>query len=152
VTSTLDHVASAALPVAIGLLVLAAASRMIRWTGFGDAQAQQTARRYLEPLSVWCLVALAVRVLARGAAGGSWIGRFVVAVALGAVALGLWLAGDRTRAPGSAEDAGTPVEQTPPRAGTPARVETPDRAAAERPPWEADTADGVAPGRLWSRG
>ena len=67
----MSTVATAALPVAIGLLVFAALARAIVWTGFGDEQARETARRHLEPLCVWCLGALGVYVFAHSAGGGS---------------------------------------------------------------------------------
>ena len=61
----LGHVADASLPVAIGLLLLATAAH-------GTLLAHRDhagARRYLEPLSTWCLVALATHTLALIAAG-----------------------------------------------------------------------------------
>jgi hypothetical protein len=99
----MSAVASAALPVAIGLLVCAAMARAVLWTGFGDEQAQQTARRHLEPLCVWCLGALAVYVFAHSAGGGSWVVAFLVGGVLATAATGLWLAGDDEPAPAASE-------------------------------------------------
>lgn len=90
----MSAVAAAALPVAIGLLVCAAMARAVLWTGFGDEQARETARRHLEPLCVWSLGALAVYVFAHSAAGGSWVIAFLVGGVLAAAATGLWLTGD----------------------------------------------------------
>jgi hypothetical protein len=106
-------VASAALPVAIGLLVCAALARAILRTHFGDEQAQESARRHLEPLCVWCLGALAVWVFAHSAAGGSWVVAFIVGGVLATVATGLWLAGgeDAPAAPPAPE---SPAPAPPP--------------------------------------
>lgn len=122
-----DRVASAALPVAIGLLACAAVARGVLWTRFGERQA--TARRYLEPLSVWCVVAVVVYVIARIAAGDLALGSFALAVALGGVAMLLWL-GEQQPVAAEAQPVADP--EPPPRAEEPERV--------------------AEPARLWSRG
>jgi xanthine/uracil permease len=78
----LGHVADAALPVAIGLLLLATAAHGML-LAHGD---HSGARRYLEPLSTWCLVALATHTLALIAAGRAGVFSLVVALALGVAA------------------------------------------------------------------
>ena len=114
----MSTVATAALPVAIGLLVCAALARAIVWTGFGDEQARETARRHLEPLCVWCLGALGVYVFAHSAGGGSWVGAFLVGGVLGAVATGLWLAGDDEPAPVAPSAPEPPAPAPPPDEGS----------------------------------
>lgn len=85
--STFFHdIAQAALPVAIALLVLAAAARAVPVARIDDARVQRLAGRYLEPLSTWCLIALGVYTLALGAAGQSSLLAFVPPVALGVAA------------------------------------------------------------------
>jgi hypothetical protein len=147
---------TAALPVAVGLLAFAALARAVLWTGFADAQAQRTARRHLEPLSLWCIGALAVYVFARSAAGDSWLGAFAVAAALGAVALALWRGGNQQRA--AAENGGARVADAPapPPAEPPAPARSersvPPPPAADRPLWADAASDGAAQRGLWSRG
>ena len=73
----LGDVASAALPVAIALLLAAAAACGVLWVEVDGARAQRQARLYLEPLSTWCLIALAVYVVAHITAGGSLLVLFL---------------------------------------------------------------------------
>jgi len=86
-TTFMHDVARAALPVAIGLLTCTAAAAAVLWSRFDDAQAQRLARQYLEPLSTWCLVALATHTLALGAAGEASVLSLVLPLALGAGAV-----------------------------------------------------------------
>ncbi len=65
------HVASAALPVAITLLVLTAAARGVLWAQL-EGDERRLARQYLEPLATWCLIAAgtyAFAICASGKAG-----------------------------------------------------------------------------------
>lgn len=90
----LSHVAGAALPVAIGLLVLTAAARASLW-----AEMDHTlARRYLEPLSTWCLIAVATHTIALGAAGDARLGTLVFPLGLGIAAAALRPAGEADEA------------------------------------------------------
>jgi H+/Cl- antiporter ClcA len=127
----MHHVASAALPVAIGLLVCAAAARAVLWWGLGDQEIQAQAREHLEPLCVWCLGALVVYVFARTATGGSLLTSLFVGSALGAVILALWQ-GAQEPAPTQEQ-----VAEPPPEPPAPAEPPPPD----ERPRQG-----------LWSRG
>jgi hypothetical protein len=68
-TEFFGHVAGAALPVAIGLLILAAAARAALWAPVDDARVQRLAEQYLEPLSTWCLVAAVTYLIGAGGAG-----------------------------------------------------------------------------------
>jgi hypothetical protein len=51
-----DHVAGAALPVAVGLLVLAGVARAVLWAQL-EGEERRLAQQYLEPLATWCLMA-----------------------------------------------------------------------------------------------
>ena len=65
------HVASAALPVAITLLVLTAAARGALWAQL-EGDEERIARQYLAPLATWCLIAAgtyAFAICASGEAG-----------------------------------------------------------------------------------
>jgi hypothetical protein len=70
-------VASAALPVAVALLIAAAAACGVLWVEPDNARAQRQARLYLEPLSTWCLIALATYVVAHIAAGRTLLALFM---------------------------------------------------------------------------
>jgi len=63
-TPYLDDVARATLPVAIVLVILAAAARGVIWARLDDARAQRLARHYGEPLAIWGLAAITVHALA----------------------------------------------------------------------------------------
>jgi len=126
----MHHVATAALPVAIGLLVCAAAARAVLWWGLGDEQIQRTAREHLEPLCAWCIGVLLVYVFARTAAGGSLLVSLFVGATLTAAILALW----------QADQEAAPAEQ---RVAEPATAELPTEPA---PP------DDAPPRGLWSRG
>jgi hypothetical protein len=65
-------VATAALPVAIVLLLVATAARAAVWQRIGGNE-ERLAHAYLEPLALWCLGALAVHVVAVGAAGDAGV-------------------------------------------------------------------------------
>jgi hypothetical protein len=103
-SSFLGHVANAALPVAVGLLVLAAAAQ-----GMLLAQREHAgARRYLEPLSTWCLIALGTHALALIAAGRAGVFSLSVVLALAAGALLLRSAAE-TSEPAGDEPAAPPL-------------------------------------------
>jgi hypothetical protein len=125
----LSAVASAALPVAIGLLVCAAAARAVLWTGFDDADLQRLAREYLDPVGTWGLGAVGVYLFARTAADGMSIGTFFVASVLAAALLAVW----------RLQEEEATVEEEP--------------IAHDEPTLESEAAADPAPqGRLWSRG
>jgi hypothetical protein len=85
-------VANAALPVAVGLLVLAVVARGVLLTQPDDARAIRLADLYVEPLAVWSLAALTLQVLALVAAGraGALALSLPIALALVAAAVLLW--------------------------------------------------------------
>jgi hypothetical protein len=123
----LSAIASAGLPVAIGLLVCAAAARAVLWTGFDEADVQRLAREYLDPVSTWGLGAVGIYLFARTAADGMSIGTFFIASVLGAALLAVWR---------PQEEEATVVEEPPPAGEPTVAVERVERARD---------------GRLWSR-
>jgi len=155
-TAFMHDVARAALPVAIGLLVCALAAAAVLWSRFDDAQAQRLARQYLEPLSTWCLVALATHTLALGAAGEASVLSLVLPLALGAAAVLVRTAADSSPRPAPAP--AEPVKRraaappAPPPPATHAPPATPTAAHPSAPLW-ADPADDESATRsgLWSR-
>jgi hypothetical protein len=88
-TSFFDHVATASLPVAVGLLILAAAARAAMWAQVDDERVRRVAARYLEPLATWSVIAALVHAVGLGGSaelsfGGLAIG---LAIAFGGVLL-----------------------------------------------------------------
>jgi hypothetical protein len=103
----LHHISIAALPVAIGLLTATALARVALW--MEDAETERLARRCLDPLSLWCLVAVAVHTLALVGAGDADGGSLALAFGLSAAAVWLpWTAGDPV-----AEPRAVPAEPVP---------------------------------------
>jgi hypothetical protein len=142
----MDDVAGAALPVAIGLLILAAVARAVLWAQIDDADVQRVARQYVEPLATWCLVAAGTQAVAVGAAGNAGLLPLVLPIGIGVAAVLLRSAGETDH----------PAEITP--AERPARPEPtrPAPAAAEPSPagrlWAEPGNEAPArEGRLWSR-
>lgn len=159
--------ATAALIVAIGLLVLAAAACAVQMTPVKDARARRLAHLYLDPLATWCLAAVVVHALAVVAAGDLVALKLVLPIGIGIAAFLLRWADEPDAAPAQ-ERAASPAPAPAPsgasprtaaasaRPGTPA----PARAAAPTPaavtPRAATPAPPAAPvrpatGSLWSR-
>jgi hypothetical protein len=88
-TSLFDDIASASLPVAVGLLVLAAIARAALWAQLDDARVQRLAAQYLEPLATWSVIAILVHAVALGGAGELSAGGvgLALAIAFGGVLL-----------------------------------------------------------------
>ena len=149
-TAFMHDVARAALPVAIGLLVCALAAAAVLWSRFDDAQAQRLARQYLEPLSTWCLVALATHTLALGAAGEASVLSLVLPLALGAAAVLLRVAPEQETAAPAAERARP--HATAARPAAPARTAPTTKARMAAPAATRATAatSGPPAGRLWA--
>ncbi len=144
--SALMHdVARAALPVAIGLLICAAWARAVVWAQIDHGQAQRIAQQYLEPLSTWCLVAVAVHTLALGAAGDADVLSLALPLVLGAAAVVLRATGEPSGPPAVAREERPPAPPPPATAPVPARA--PDGSL-----W-AEAADDETTRRagLWSR-
>jgi hypothetical protein len=127
VSAHFHDVASAALPVAIVLLLLAAAARVAVWQRIGGSE-ERLARAYLEPLALWSLGAFAVHVVAIGAAGEAGVVSVGVPLVLGAVAALLHPAGEAVARQALEADDHPPAPARPPAAAAPARP-----AAAPRP-------------------
>jgi hypothetical protein len=154
----MHDVARAALPVAIGLLLLAAAARALLAAPVEDAPARRLARLCLEPLSTWCLAALAVYAVALGAAGEMSGGSLVLALALGAAAAALWFmsdAGDTAPAEPARRPAAAHAPRRPPRPQPdPAPVPPPPGGSMPSgeptPPGPAVPPAPAPAGRLWA--
>jgi hypothetical protein len=80
------HVADAALPVAIGLLVLTAAARGGLWAQL-EGDERRLAQQYLEPLATWCLIASGTYAFAICAAGDAAVLPLAAAIALAGAAI-----------------------------------------------------------------
>jgi len=80
------HVADAALPVAVALLVLTAVARGVLWAGI-EGDEQRIARQHLEPLATWCLIASGTYAFAICAAGKAAVVPLVAAIALAVAAI-----------------------------------------------------------------
>jgi hypothetical protein len=111
-------VAHAALPVAVALLVFAAAARAALWLPVRDEPTRRAARVYAEPLVVWCLIATAVNAAAALAAVETSLGALAPAVLIAVAAVSLTQLGERDR-PAAPEPAPAPEpahsEMPPPR-------------------------------------
>jgi len=127
--------ATAALIVAIGLLILAAAACAVQMTPVKDARLRRLARLYLDPLSTWCLAAVVVHGLTTVAAGD------VVALEL-VLPIGIGIAAFLLRWADEPHEAEAAVPAPAPRAATPAPAAPPLPTAPVRP----------TNGSLWSRG
>jgi peptidoglycan/LPS O-acetylase OafA/YrhL len=80
------HVAGAALPVAVTLLVLTAIARGVLWAGI-EGDEQRYARQYLGALATWCLIAAGTYAFAICAAGQAAPLPLVAAIALAVAAI-----------------------------------------------------------------
>ena len=139
-TAFMHDVARAALPVAIGLLILAGTARAALWARLDDERARRLAAQYLEPLATWSLVALATHTLALGLAGEAGALSVALPLALGAAAVMLRVSGEAPEWPAAT------------RAAAPPAPATPSADPAAGPLW-ADPTDDESTHRtgLWSR-
>ena len=108
-------VARASLPVALVLLIFAAAARAVVWSRIDDADAQRIARQYAEPLATWCLVAVATHALALGASGDADLLSLALPLGVGAAAVLLRPTGEAERPAVAArkDDPAAPVTTAP---------------------------------------
>ena len=111
-TNFLSAVADASLPVAVGLLILAAAARGVKWLVPDDPRMERLAQQYLEPLSTWCLIALGVHTFALVAAGRTDVIGVALPIVLGVVAV--FLREDPRTPSRSLRSAGRPRRRPPP--------------------------------------
>lgn len=111
-------VAHAAFPVAVALLVFAAAAQFALWLPIRDEATRRAAHVYAEPLVVWCLIATAVDAAATLAAADTSLGALAPAVVIAVAAVSLTQLGERER-PAAPEPAPAaepaPSEMPPPR-------------------------------------
>jgi hypothetical protein len=135
--SDLFHSASsAALPVAIVLLVLGASARGVLWAQIDDPRWVRIARQYLAPLSTWSVAAFITYALTLVAAGEAATGPLALALVLAVAAAVIRLERDEAQpavAPREHAVAGG-SEAVPPAAQ---RFNAPE--------------EPVAPGGLWAR-
>jgi hypothetical protein len=106
------HVAGAALPVAVVLLIAAATARAALWAPLDDAQARRIAQQYLEPLSTWSLVAVATYAVGSFAAGTAGLAALGLTLLLGSAAVLLRHDEDATE-PAGTEPQTPPAEEPP---------------------------------------
>jgi len=142
----MQDVARASLPVAIALLAFTAVARAALWAD--DPAVVRVGRRYLEPLSVWCLGAVGVQLFAVVAAGDAGALSLLLPIAMGAAAALLRPPEEAAPTPAAAPKAGAPKKRDPapsPSKPTPA-------APAPASLWVKRADDGPArEGSLWSR-
>ena len=82
----MSAIANAALPVAVGLIMLAAVARaVLEWST--DQGFVRLSSEYLEPLTTWCLIATFVYVGAHAASGDIGVLTIVIAAIIGGSAV-----------------------------------------------------------------
>ena len=134
----MSHVANAALPVAVALLVLTAIARGVIWSGI-EGEEQRIAAKHLEALSTWCLIATATYAGATLAAGRVTVIGIAAAIVMAGAALLL-----RTEEPATGEVAAPEQPRREPEREMPAHRETPTSSL-----WD-DTNEAKRTG-LWAR-
>jgi hypothetical protein len=156
--------ATAALLVAIGLLVLAAAACAVQMTPVRDARLRRLARLYLDPLSTWCLAAVVVHALTTVAAGDVVALELVLPIGIGIAAFLLRWADEPADAPApsapvpgrtTTSPSPAPTARTVEHSPAPARTGWRRAARPDDPtPPAPSPAAPVRPatGSLWSRG
>ena len=115
----LHDVARASFPVAIVLLILTAFARGVLWLPAEDDRVLRFARQYLEPLSTWCLIALATHTVALCAAGEAGVVAILVPAVLGACATLLRPDDAEDEEPASEAPRAAAAAPAPPRAHAP---------------------------------
>jgi nucleoid-associated protein YgaU len=145
----MHDVARASLPVAIALLAFTAVARAALWAD--DPAFVRVGRRYLEPLSVWCLGAVGVQLFAVVAAGDAGALSLLLPIAMGAAAALLRPSEEAAPAPAAAPQAAAPRKRAAaPSAPAPSPSEPVPSAPASL--WVKRADDGPArEGSLWSR-
>jgi hypothetical protein len=165
--SGLAHdVATASLPVAVALAILAATARLVLWAQVDEVRVQDVAREYLGPLTTWCLLAVAVNSLAVGAAGEASVVSLALPDVLGAAAVLLRPAAEmpaiepeqkqprrRATVDGAAPER-TPAAHTPAATAGAAQAlapASPDAPAPARALWAGGDEESNGRVGLWSR-
>jgi hypothetical protein len=111
-------VATAALLVAIGLLVLAVAACAAQLAQVEDARVRHLARLYLDPLSTWCMAAVIVHALAVVAAGDIVALKLVLPIGVGVAAYLLRWADEPDEALAPPEEPAAPAPVAPVKPAT----------------------------------
>jgi len=130
----MHDVARASLPVALALLAFTAVARAALWAD--DPAIVRVGRKYLEPLSIWCLGAVGVQLFAVVAAGDAGALSLLLPIAMGAAAALLRPSEEETPAPAAARlkppAAAAPVaaRRKPPAAAAPVAARRKPREAA----------------------
>ena len=93
-SSFFHSASSAALPVAIVLLVLGASARGVLWAQIDDPRWARIARQYLAPLSTWSVAAFITYALTLVAAGEAATGPLALALVLAVAAAVIRLESD----------------------------------------------------------
>ena len=124
----MHDVARASLPVALALLAFTAVARAALWAD--DPAIVHVGRKYLEPLSIWCLGAVGVQLFAVVAAGEAGALSLLLPIAMGAAAALLRPSEEETPAPAAARS--KPPEAAAPSAARRKRPEAAAPAAAPR--------------------
>ncbi len=108
-------IANAALPVAVGLVMLAGVARAVLvWSG--DPQFVKLSREHLDPLTTWCLIATFLYVGAHAASGDIGVPTIVLAAIIGGVAV--FLRDSARETPLEEDEAPATVAETPVTAPT----------------------------------
>jgi hypothetical protein len=107
-------VPSRALPVAIVLVLLAAAARGVLHFELGDERVRRVARRYLEPLSVLAALAAGIDVLALLVSGDAGALAYAPPLFAAAAGLALWLSAEELPAAPRPEPAPEPEREPEP--------------------------------------
>jgi hypothetical protein len=140
-SGAVDHIYAAALPVAVGLLILAAFARAALWTPLADDDLRRIARQYLEPLTTWCLIAVITYGIGLGLAAKASLPSLGLMLGIAAVAALLRPAG-----PAEEPEAATVEQERPPVPEAPAAA--PPAGSLWTPPVSEDASRRQG---LWSR-
>ena len=142
--SFLHSASSAALPVAIVLLVLAASARGVLWAQVDDPRWVRIARQHLAPLSTWSVAGFITYALTLVAAGEATTGPLALALVLAVAAAVIRLDGDEEQ-PATAPRAGGETATVVAAGREGARGEAPAAHLFDGP------GDPAAPAGLWAR-
>jgi hypothetical protein len=139
-----DHVAGAALPVAVTLLVLAGVARAVLWSQL-DGEERRLAQQYVEPLATWCLIATGAYAFAICVSGEAGVLPLGAAIALAGAAIVLRT--NETAAVTAGAPKPTAEEPREPTAHVPTHGRTPEPSASL---WDEPSENAKRTG-LWAR-
>jgi hypothetical protein len=139
------HVADAALPVAVALLVLTAVARCVLWARI-EGDEQRIASQHLDALAIWCLIATGTYAFAICAAGEAAPLPLGAAIALAVAAI--VLRSNETAAVTADEPKPAAKQPHEPKPDVPTHGRTPAPAAHSL--WDEPTENAKRTG-LWAR-